>query len=372
MDLRTARRQGTIRDRAVYKYRQIAIAGASSIVLGLSSACSGVADEGQALQLANPNPPGDSSSHMMDWWSEEVEAKVSGVEIDQKYSGSLLAGDETRAGIGDGRAAGGQVIPAYHPSEMPLSNISGVPVPYDTEVISKAFWKLIQENEQVAAEFGDAGLEPMFIGPLAAWLLATKQGVTRVKDLEGLSIRLLPAVVPAYETFGVEPSFVASDELYESLERGVIDGVSSTITNHNGVGVQEVAPHFTVEGLGNHTVWVFALNKELLESLDEETQAAMREVAGRATEEGSAIVHDAEVQACQAMQADGATFSEYQPEDLREIEAAASDLVNSWYALVEKAGYERSEAEAIWDEYNSYLEEFEPTSTFRSGVEKCL
>jgi TRAP-type transport system periplasmic protein len=350
------------------------------IVLTLATACGGVegvqgggSGGSTNLQLANPNPPTDSTAQIIDWWSAQVEEAVpDDVDIEQKYSGSLLPGPEVRTGVGEGRAAGGQLIPSYHQAEMPLSNITSVPVPYDSEVIAKAFYKLITENEAVGAEYSDAGLEPLFVGPTGTWLMATKNPVTSPEQLRGLKIRLLPPVVPAYEQFGVEPVFVAADEMYESLERGVIDGVSSVINVLYSVGVQEVAPNFAIDGIGNYTIWVFVMNKDEFDGLDDSVKEAMTEAAGKATEEGSSIVSAVEKEACEGILAGGGTITSFAEEDQDLVRTAADDLVNTWYTVAEEAGHQRADLESIWDEYNEYLEEFEPTSTYESGVEPCL
>ena len=349
------------------------------LALTLATACGGVqgvqggSGGSTTFQLANPNAPADSSTRIIDWWSEQVEESVpDAVNFEQKTAGSLLPGPEVREGVGEGRAAGGQLIPSYHPAEMPLSNVTSVPVPYDTEVIAKAFFKLIQENEQVAAEYSDAGLEPLFIGPTSTWMLATRQPVTSPDQLQGLKLRLLPPAVDAYTQFGVEPVFVASDEMYESLERGVIDGVSSVINVLYTNGVHEVAPNFTIDGIGNYTVWVFVMNKDQFDSLDDSVKQAMTEAAGEATEAGSAIVSEVETEACEGILAEGGTITSFSEENQERVRTAAEVLVETWYSTAEEAGAERANLESIWDEYNRYLEEFESTSTYESGVEPCL
>jgi TRAP-type transport system periplasmic protein len=329
--------------------------------------------EGALLQFANPNAPTDSTARLIDWWGEEVVSQVPDeVRIEQKYSGSLLPGAEVRAGVSEGRAAGGQLIPAYHQAEMPLSNLTSVPVPYDSEVIAKAFQKLIAENDQVAAEYSEAGLEPLFVGPTGTWLLATKDPVTDLDQLKGKKIRLLPPAVPAYEQFGVEPVFVSSEEIYESLERGVLDGVSSVINVLHSVGVQEVAPNFVIDGIGNYTIWVMVMGTETFESLDPAVQEAMTKTSAEALEHGTSIITEVETEACQGIVKAGGRIAALDEDDQDEMREAATRLVDTWYAGAEEAGHERADLESIWDEYNRYLEEFEPTSTYESGVEPCL
>jgi TRAP-type C4-dicarboxylate transport system substrate-binding protein len=358
--------------------RTLASVGLSVAALTLASACGGVENsEGgsraKSLQLANNNPPSDSTSKAMDWWIEEVEAAVPGeVDMDQKYSGSLLAGPDMRAGLSEGRAAGGQLIPAYYPTEMSLTNVASVPVPYDSQVIAKATQKLIAENETVAAEYSAAGLEPLYVGTTGTFMIATPEDVTDLDDLDGLAIRMIPTLADAYKQLGVEPVFVDAAELYESLERGVIDGAMSVLPVLHSSGLQEVAPNFVIDGVGNMTIWVFAMGTDTFEALDESVQDAMREVSTRTTEQTSVFVTESEVEACKGVIEDGGKFTVLDDDDQATVREAAEVLVESWYTTAEEAGYERAELEAIWEEYNRYLEEFEPTSTAKSGLESCL
>jgi TRAP-type C4-dicarboxylate transport system substrate-binding protein len=359
----------------------LATVGLSVAALTLLSACGGVENSsagsggsgGTSLQMANPNPPSDSTAQLIDWWAEEVDAAApDAVNIEQKSSGSLLAGPDMLAGVGDGRAAGGQLIPAYYPTEMPLANITSVPVQYDSETIAKAYWKLIQENDQVAAEYSDAGLAPLFVGPTGHFMIANSEPVTDLDDLQGAKIRMIPPMAPAYEELGVEPVFVSSEELYESVERGVLDGAISVLNVLHSTGLQEVAPHFVIDGLGDATIWVMVMNQDQFDALDSEVQDAMTEVSSKATEEGSKFVTDAEAAACQAILDEGGTFTALPEDDQAQVAKAAEGLVEGWFTGAEDAGFERADLEAIWDEYNSYLEEMAPTSTAESGIESCL
>lgn len=356
--------------------RALAIGLAVGTVTSLA-ACGGAASDesgSTTLRFANVLPPDDAISETIDWWMEDAaERSDDAVKFDHKYSGALIAGAEMYAGLGDGRAQGGMIVPGYHPAELPLVNISQVPVPYDAETRAKALQKLIEENETVAAEFGEAGITPMFVTMVAApWGYATKEKVDSLDDMKGQRVRMLPNMAPAYQTFGVEPVFISSEEVYESIERGVIDGATQPFDAWHSTGVYEVAPHMVIHGIGAFGAGVVAMNTAAYEELDEDTRAALEEAAEASYAESSAIFATREAKACDEVLESGGSVTSLSDSEIAEFEdAMGTELVDLWYDAAEKAGHDRVEAEAIWDEFNQHLEEFAPDSTYESGLEAC-
>lgn len=349
-----------------------AVAAAGLVLAGCGAAQSGAATGSTTIRFANVLPPDDAISETIDWWMDEVGERTDGsVGFDHNYSGSLISGGEMYAGLADGRAQAGMIVPGYHPAELPLFNIAQVPVPFDAETRALALQRLLEENEDVRAEFTEAGITPLFVTMVAApWGYASSEPAESLEDMAGQRIRMLPNVAPAYEEFGVEPVAISSDEIYESIERGVIDGASQPFDTWHSTSVYEVAPYMVIHGIGAYGAGLVAVNSGVFESLDDSTRTALEETARETFQESSKIFAEREAHACEEVLAAGAVVTRLSDADIEEFRSVAQrELVDLWYEAAERAGHDRAVLEGIWAEYNDYLAELAPDSSYESGLE---
>lgn len=349
---------------------------AASAVLVLSS-CSGVASDDGATQVrfASMLPPDDAISQTIDAWMDDVNERTDdGVEFQHQYSGALLPGDEMLAGVGDHRADGGYVVPAYHAAELPLLNLAMVPVPYDSQTRARALQALIENDDAVAAELEDAGVHPVFFTMVASpWGLATKEPVTDLAQLKGMRLRLLPGVTKPYEELGAEAVFISQEEQYESIQRGVVDGTLQPFDAWRATGIYEVAPNMLIHGIGAFGAGVVTMNADEWESLDEDVRTAMEEAATESFTSSAEIFAAEEASTCEAIKADGAKVSSLTEDQVAGFQELIGDsLVEVWRTAATEAGADDATLDAVWSAYEGYLEEFAPDSTYESGMEACL
>lgn len=351
----------------------------ASLAVGalLLSGCSGVASEGETTQVrfASMLPPDDAISQTIDAWMDDVvERTDDAVEFQHQYSGALLPGDEMLAGVGDRRADGGYVVPAYHPAELPLLNLAMVPVPFDSQTRARALQALIEENDAVAAELEDAGVHPVFFTMVASpWGLATREPVTDLEQLEGMRLRLLPGVTTPYEELGAEAVFISQEEQYESIQRGVVDGTLQPFDAWRATGIYEVAPHMLIHGIGAFGAGVVTMNAEEWESLDDDVKEAMEASAAESFTSSAEIFATEEAATCETIKAEGATVTSLDEEQVAAFQEAIGDsLVGVWRDAATGSGVAEETLDEVWAAYEGYLEEFAPDSTYESGMQACL
>ena len=111
-----------------------------------------------------------------------------------------------------------------------------------------------------------------------------EERVESMGDLSGKLVRSIgPLVSEMIETYGGKPVFVAPKEVFQSAERGVVDGINMGVATYSSWKLWSVMPYMINADLfyGNLS---YAMNKEKFDALSADDQRAMME-AGRETEE---------------------------------------------------------------------------------------
>ncbi len=126
--------------------------------------------------------------------------------------------------------------------------------------------------------------------------------VTTPEDLEGIKIRV-PGGEPFMQAFtlmGADPLTMSFSELYTGMSQGTVDGQENGYDLIYNNSFYEVQPYITE---WNYSYGAFALvfNSEIWNSLNEQTQQAIQEVADEVCATGNANVVNSEAEQRQAI-----------------------------------------------------------------------
>lgn len=131
----------------------------------------------------------------------------------------------------------------------------------------------LQEANLVGLAYYDSGSRNFY---------TTDTPVRSVADLDGLRIRTQQSqvVLDMMEALGAEPVPLAFEEVYSSLQTGVIDGAENNFPSYGPSGVRhfEVAPYFTLDGHAR-VPEVVMMSKSTWDGLDPADQMLIREAA---------------------------------------------------------------------------------------------
>ena len=199
------------------------------------------------------NPKGDNNSIPLEDYAAALE-EWSGGKIQPKiaYSSSIASAAETGEALADGRVDFARHTPVYEPEEYPDNNrlvdlsIQGGRKPV-TDWLQRvgAFNQVGLEDESITAEFEDHGLKPALPvwKPTPATVLAcTEEPAVTLEDMKGLTARATgPIHVEQLEALGITPSGLDIAEIYEGLQRGVIDCGEMALSTAQVSGVLDVA-----------------------------------------------------------------------------------------------------------------------------------
>jgi TRAP-type transport system periplasmic protein len=216
-------------------------------------------------------------------WTERVTECTDGEIEFEIFAGGTQRGNVARqqeqvmAGVVD-IAHGLHGIPR---GRFPRTSI--IDLPFLTDDAGAASYALTELFDEYLAEEYD-GLKVLALHAHNGGLVHTRgTRVESMEDLRGLRIRTpSPAVSAMLTHLGADPQGLPPGEVYENLQRGVIDGTVFPWDPVSSFGLAEVLDHH-LEG-GVYTVsFFFVMNQDRYDALSEDAQACIDEASADLT-----------------------------------------------------------------------------------------
>lgn len=173
--------------------------------------------------------PGASAinKNIFEAWAKAVEEQSGGsIKVQNFPSQTLSQADETYDAAVNGIADIGITAQGYTNGRFPLSQIVELPGVAGSAPQGACVLQTLYDQGQIDQEYDDSHVLFMFTtGP--GYIHTTDTDVQKPSDLEGLRIRRPTAVAgDILENMGAQPVGMPAPDIYTSLQRGVIDGLS--------------------------------------------------------------------------------------------------------------------------------------------------
>ena len=134
--------------------------------------------------------------------------------------------------------------------------------------------------ELIRAEAENVGLVPLFNSNYSydqEWWF--EEPIDDIGNLDGKLVRSIgPLVSMMIETWGGEPVFVAPKEVFQSAERGVVDGINMGVATYSSWKLWTVMPYMVNANLFYGNIQ-YMMNKDKFDALTPEEQQALVEAA---------------------------------------------------------------------------------------------
>lgn len=320
--------------------------------------------------------PESGLQQQLDWYMDEVEKRTDGrVAFERFYAASLLGASETLAGIAEGRAEAGYLVPAYAPADLPLWNVTFVPTEgANPEAIARAQADMAENNEALMGEYEDAGIKMLVYNMIAdLGTIATPDPITDVSELEGLDIRALGYLANALQLRGINPVVVEAQETYESIERGVIDGAGGfAIDVLTSEGLEEVSPWMTKIDIGGWVGAGLAINADFYEQLPDDVKQVMDEVGDEFYDQALQILMDVEEAACDTLlEAGGGVTVLPEEQSAAWREDIGDSLWELWRSDAASSGASEEQISSVQQAWRENTEKYAAQSEYESGLDRC-
>lgn len=261
-------------------FRHVLRVGIAGLALGLLPLSAQAADITLKISHYLPDKHGIHTD-FLEPWARELEAKTGGKVSVEVLPGSTAFGnvakqmDQARAGVVD-IAHGLAGIPR---GRLPRTSIMDMPfLTQSADAATRTLWDLYKEG-LLADEY--KGVKPLALHCHNAGLIHTTDTPVRTPDdLKGLRLRTpSPAISEAVATLGGTPVGMPPAEVYENLQKKVLDGTIFTWDAVGAFRLNEVVKYHT-DARTYTTCFYFVMNEKKYNSLPDDVRAAIDSISG--------------------------------------------------------------------------------------------
>ncbi len=303
---------------------------AFAFAASLIGAASAFADPVQ-LKFAYPSAPNNAIFQAMQGWADDVtQASAGTVEI-KLFPGGVIADnsnmyDRITGGVADiGFAVFGPVS-----SVFPKTNVGTLPFEaHNHDEDATALWRLYEKGV-ITSEF--TKYHPLAFVVFPGLVIHSKKPIHTLADMKGLKIsvegRVLSTMMPR---LGAAPISLQPGELYQSLQRGLVDAVPQGWPSVPTFHLDEVTNFHLEAPLGFNTGYV-AMNNETYAKLPQAAHAAIDKLSSAAFVK-RLVAADDKMQAVgrdatKAMP--GQTIAQLDPAEEARWKAAVEPVTDEW------------------------------------------
>ena len=237
------------------------------------------------LTFADQNSPtGWGPAHALYPWAKQVEEATKGrVKVEVYPSQTLIKGIDMWKGVRSGIADIGWCVQGYWPEQTPVSDVMSLPfLPIKSaEKGSEAFWKLYEKFPAIQKEYGEIAPLVLYTGS-PSFLITSKKAVKTLDDMKGLKVRTLggPPTEMA-KALGAVPTLIPMPDMYQALDKGVVDAGALPWEAMHGFRLYEVAKYVT-EAPYYTAYFSVCANKQKIASLPKDVRDQIMSVSGLA------------------------------------------------------------------------------------------
>jgi TRAP-type C4-dicarboxylate transport system substrate-binding protein len=279
-------------------------------------------------------------TNVLEPFFEEVEEKTEGRVTADYYTSNALGTadaqfDMAQTGVADFVLSNH----GYAVGQFPLTGVGDLPfMGRSAEEASKILWEIQEQFPEISEEHE---------GTKIAWLLktdtyqvfTTEKKVVHPTDLEGLRIRTpSPAGNEILELVGATPVNMPMGDVYEGMQRGVIDGALAPVSVVKNFQLGDVTKYITMGDFWTQSLYA-VFNNSTWDNLSPEDQEIVEGMIGEEMAIKSGQVYDADAEAGMEMAIEeGVEIVELSDDELAEWEVALEPMVQGWIDDMESQG----------------------------------
>lgn len=216
------------------------------------------------LTIQSPSPQGANTGRRFEEWAAAVTEWSGGkIQWDWAYANAIAPALEIDDALKDGRLDVASSLPTYEPDQYPANNdligtsFLGTQSPIVNSMSSLAWMvETAYDNPAIIAEFEDNGiklLSPIFNSGVTTMMC--KEPRTTLDQMNGTQISVTSSAATTEVTaLGMTPTSIPYTELFEALERGVVDCANSSLLVGVLIGFLPAAPNVTQDPRAGFTV----------------------------------------------------------------------------------------------------------------------
>lgn len=302
------------------------------------------------LKAANYLPVTHPMSLLTGWFCDEVKNRTKGqVEIAYHPGGTLLNPVKMYDGVITGITDMGLSHIQYTRGRFPVMEVFDLPLGFpsgwvDTQVATDFF------NKYKPKEWDDVHV--LYVTPTGPLILQTiSKPVKALEDLKGLKIRATGQLADIIKALGGVPVPLPMPDVYESLRRGVIEGVTVDLSTLKYWKFAEVVKCVTAHWqLGTGITFYYVMKKDKWNALSPDIQKIFTEVAFETREKQAALWDQMDIEGMDLFKNKGGQVINLSEAEAAKWIKAVEPVIGEYKKSMASKGYKEAEVDG-WVKY---------------------
>lgn len=226
----------------------------------------------QQMRVSSFEPQNGFHSKLLQEWIDEMNAKLSDGASFRLYPASMLGSPVAQAElVKNGVADVALVVPTYTPGVFPLTSVVEVPTIAPTASHGMGVLNTLYEEALLSEEYDDYKVIAFWTTP-GYRIFSSSDPIIVPEDMQGKRLRTpSPFGTELLQMAGASGIPVPAPQVYENIERNVVDGAIWTMDAYSTFRLDEVAPQVTRTRL-MATPMTILMNKNTYSKLSEENR----------------------------------------------------------------------------------------------------
>jgi TRAP-type transport system periplasmic protein len=229
-----------------------------------------------ALNFSDMQPADNKISIYMGQWCKEVEKRTNGkIKITHFPNSTLTPAPQTYAAVIKGIADLGFSFPSYTKGRFPLTEVIDLPLGYKKVAVGG---RMVNEyyKKFKPKEFDE--VKVLFLYTTQPHHMFTKVPVNNLEDFKGLKMRTSGTTAAVTKALGGLPVAMPITDAYDSLSKGVVNGISINYEPMKGWKLAEVVSHCTEYASEYAHAYYMVMNKNKWNALSPDTQKIIEKI----------------------------------------------------------------------------------------------
>jgi len=312
------------------------------------------------LNFATWQPPTyPNNTKVFEPFAEAVTEKTEGrVKMYLQPGGVLAKGDETYDAVVTGMVDVGFSLQAYTPGRFPLTTILEFPFMFSSSLQAcQAAAELFKSKPAFLKEYDD--VKVIMVGGTDTAALMSAKPINTLDDLKGLKIRTPgPITNDMVTAFGGTPVSMPYPDVYDAMQRGIVDATFGPQTSIFAFNLHEVSSHIVLVDFYT-TVFYVVMNKTAWDKISPEDQAIVQELIEQIPQTIGEL-YDGRIDGFRKdiqkeVDAGNVTVVTFSEEDMKKARSILEPLEDKWLSDMEAKGLPGRE---IYSEVKALAEKY--------------
>lgn len=316
----------------------------SICIFGLGLASSSCMAASYTLTYSSFFPPSHVQSALAQAWCEEVKERTNGQVTIHFYPGQTLTkADQCYDGVVSGRSDIGMSCLLYTRGRFPLMDVINLPFGNPSGQFSTAAFNELYDQFQ-PEELSD--VKVLYLHAHGPGLIHTvKKKVQSLEDLKGLKLRCPGSVAETIKALGAVPVTMPMPEVYQALQKGVVNGAVYPLETHEGWKTGEAVNFTTASYSTAYSVGFFVvMNQKKWDSLPTEVQETVEQINTEWTIKHGKAWDESDMDGIRFSLQQGNSILGLDPDEAERWENAVQPVFDSYLQMTKNKGVPGREA----------------------------